>query len=92
MEYDKRGNVDPLSTAFKVMQQLAEGSEGELKIPENFGYPQEMAPKNSLAINYGLGDAEKVNLLVKEHHSDPEFLKVAQALLGAEKVESIING
>jgi hypothetical protein len=74
------------------MEQPVKGFEGELKIPEDFGYQQEMAPKNSLAINHGLGHAEKVTWLVKEYHSDPEFLKVAQALLGAEEVERIING
>lgn len=74
------------------MEQIAESFDSELKIPENFGYPQEMAPKNSLVINHRFGDTEKVTWLIKEYHSDPEFLKVAHALLGAEKVESIING
>jgi hypothetical protein len=92
MEYDKKGNVDPLSTGVKVMQNLAENSGGELKIPQNFGYPNDMEPRNSLAINYGLDDTEKVNWLVKTYSSDPEFLKVAQALLGEEQVERIING
>lgn len=60
MEFDERGQVDPLSTGFNVMEQIAESFDSELKIPENFGYPQEMAPKNSLVINHRFGDTEKV--------------------------------
>ena len=78
--------------AWNSTPETVPGYLGGFKVSESAARRTTIEPHDDLMIANAMEDRTKVESLVREHHEYPQFLEVANAVLGQAAVTKILNG